>query len=662
MNDNHIGTDDTGSVDLGNAGSGIVITPILSQPSTQTTFDNTISNNLVSGNDAYGIDLFQSDDNLFVGNKVGTDASGTADLGNVRDGIRVFQANNNIIGGTSTGSKNVFSGNDDSGIHITSAPGTLVQGNFVGVDITGTVALGNDEYGVNVVGSNGVLVGGTTTEARNIISGNGFVFRFKHGVCICQTSNFNTVAGNYIGTDVTGTTALGNAQGGVLISNSANNLVGGNTAAARNVISANFEGVRIQALSNQVAGNFIGTDASGSEPLGNSRDGVVLSGNGSNTIGGSSPGDGNTIAFNGWSGVIISATAESNSVLSNHIFSNGRLGIDLGREFALSNGVTDNDLGDGDGGANRQQNFPVLVSAVSSGGATTIDGTLNSVPSSQFRIEFFSNTTLDPSNFGEGENFLGSAIVATDANGDVAFSVTLPVSVAGGQFITSTATLLPLAPSIVSGDTSEFSGGVIVIEPTADLAITKTDDVDPVTVGDNVTYTITVTNNGPDDATGVMVSDSLPAEVSFVSASAGCTEGPIGVVTCSLGALADGASTVVSITVTAVSPGLAVDQVLAINTETDPDPANSSVTEETTIVAPPTGDDDSSDDDSEDSDDGSSDDDGSGDDVSSDDDDSASSDDNSDDDSGSDDDSSASDDDSNSNDDQRGRRRQPGRR
>ena len=252
----------------------------------------------------------------------------------------------------------------------------------------------------------------------------------------------NLVQGNFIGTDVTGTVDLGNTIYGVLLSGVPSNTIGGTTAGARNVISGNDrDGVRILAgaTGNLVQGNFIGTDVTGTAALANSFNGVRISfGASNNTIGGTAPGVGVLVFIN-------VENVVSNSILSNSIFSNGSLGIDLG-----SNGVTPNDVGDGDTGANNLQNFPVLTAAASAGGTTKIQGSLNSTPNTQFRLEFFSNTACDPSGHGEGEVFIGSTDATTDGSGNTSFMVTLPTAVPVGQFITSTAT-------DPSNNTSEFS-------------------------------------------------------------------------------------------------------------------------------------------------------------------------------------------------------------
>ena len=166
--------------------------------------------------------------------------------------------------------------------------GNFVQGNFIGTDVSGTVALGNKLGGMLIVGSNN-LVGGTAAGARNVISGNDI-----DGVQIATAgSSNNLIQGNFIGTDVSGTADLGNGRVGVLISAEAtNNTVGGTSDAARNVISGNEDiGVQIANVgtnNNTVQGNFIGTDASGSSAIGNSIDGVEIDfGASGNTIGGS---------------------------------------------------------------------------------------------------------------------------------------------------------------------------------------------------------------------------------------------------------------------------------------------------------------------------------------------------------------------------------------
>ena len=313
------------------------------------------------------------------------------------------------------------------------------------------------------------------------------------------------------------------------------------------------------------------------------------------------PGAGNVIAYNTSDGVAVpdsrfsacgnDFSGHGNSILGNSIHSNGsltvsdnNLGIDLGSSAASTGAfgieVTLNDVRDPDCGGNNKQNVPDLTSATSVSGSTAVVGTLNSTPNTGFRIEFFANSVLDPSGHGEGEKFLGSTKVRTDANGDVSFTAILPVKVPASQrFITATAT------SQIS-DTSEFSGGVEV--PVADLSLTKSDAPDPVTVGQDVTYTLTITNNGPADSTGATVIDNLPAGVVFVLASAGCAE-VAGTVKCTLVPLANGASTTVTITVTPTAAGDITNTAAVIGNEPDPDTTNDKDKEVTTVEEPQLG-------------------------------------------------------------------------
>ncbi|MEN3332392.1 MAG: hypothetical protein V7641_1757 [Blastocatellia bacterium] len=392
----------------------------------------------------YGIILQTNGNNIVEGNYIGTDISGTTVLGNAFDGVRISSASN-IIGGTSGEARNIISGNNNNGILINNgsgAMGNIVQGNYLGTDVTGTVALGNTLDGVYINASNN-MVGGATAASRNIISGNA-----QGGAGIVSSSN-NIVQGNYIGSDVTGTLDLGNGNDGVRMTNASNNTIGGSSAEARNIISGNGSagvansgaGVAMDFIAttgNVVQGNYIGTGANGIASLGNKHYGVLIINSAANNLVSE-----NTIAFNPAGVTILSGTR--NSIRFNSIFSNRSLGIDLG-----GNGVTVNDAGDADAGANDLQNFPVFTALSSADGSTTIRGTLNSKANSPFTLDFYANSACDPSGLGEGEAFISSSTVATDASGNATFSLTLPGALNPGQVVTATAT-------DAAGNTSEFS-------------------------------------------------------------------------------------------------------------------------------------------------------------------------------------------------------------
>ena len=191
---------------------------------------------------------------------------------------------------------------------------------------------------------------------------------------------------------------------------------------------------------NLIQGNFIGTDITGTQLLGNGADGVFVVESISNTV------EGNVIAGNSGNGVGISFGAfgvTGLTIKENSIFSNGGLGIDL-----TEDGVTPNDPGDTDTGVNGLQNFPVITSVVESSGSVEVVGTLDSLPSADYHLEFFASDTADPSHFGEGQVFLGATDVSTNASGSASFDVTFPTT--AGPRITATAT-------DSNGNTSEFS-------------------------------------------------------------------------------------------------------------------------------------------------------------------------------------------------------------
>jgi len=337
-----------------------------------------------------------------------------------------------------------------AGLELSGTGHHTIVGNFIGTNITGTAAQGNFT-GISVIsGSN--VIGGTTAADRNVISGNSK----NSGVGIGGVdSTKNIVMGNYIGTDVTGTVAIRNDIGVYILSDASGNTVGGAAAGARNVISGNFTGIAVGTSGNKVQGNYIGTAADGVTALPNSYAGVNLLNGHDNTIGGTNPGEGNVIALNGTNGnpgfgvrIEKGAMINHNAILGNSIFSNAGLGIDLGDD-----GVTPNDGADVDTGAqtaNENQNYPVIGFLFPNGNTIEIGGNLNSLPDTQFRLEFFSSPTADPTGFGEGKTFLGATMVTTNGVGNANFTFTVPAASIVGTFVTATATD-PL------NNTSEFS-------------------------------------------------------------------------------------------------------------------------------------------------------------------------------------------------------------
>lgn len=435
---NFIGTNAAGTEALPNPG-GVSINNV---ESTNNVIGGTAAGagNLISGNQ-FGISTTGTGTTI-QGNLIGTDITGTKRISN-STGIQAI-GTNMLIGGITAGARNVVSGNSFQGVFVRGA-GSKVQGNYIGTDITGALALGN--FGSGVVAGDNVLIGGTVPEARNIISANSGAGNVALGQN--NSGSAATVQGNYIGTDVTGTRALGGSVAGIHIITS-NHLIGGLVTTMRNVISGNSVGIQMGAgfsggtVGNVIQGNFIGLNAAGTDPLPNTNQGIAIFDAANNTIGGTQSGAGNRIAFNGGPGVTIT-TGTGNSIRRNSIFSNNGLGIDLG-----VNGVTANDIDDGDTGANHLQNFPVITGTMSTSSSMTIQGSLKSIPNTTFQIDFYSNSAVDPSGNGEGAQFINSTPVTTNGNGDATINATFPVGLAAGRVVTATA-------SDPNGNTSEFS-------------------------------------------------------------------------------------------------------------------------------------------------------------------------------------------------------------
>ena len=270
----------------------------------------------------------------------------------------------------------------------------------------------------------------------------------------------NRVVGNFIGTDVSGTTDLGNGSRGVVIfsDGTSGNIVGGSRPAGRNLISGNQgDGIGIvsSAANNAIWGNLIGTKANGTGALTNFGDGVHIGGGASdNIVEGSLSSMSNTIAFNGGDGVRVDHEASTgNTILRNSIFENA-LGIDLVGGSEIGFGTTANDEDDFDEGPNNLQNKPVLTSAATGGGSTTIEGKLNSTPGETFKVQLYSNP---PTGGAEGKKYIGQKSVSTNANGNTGiFSFSPAQKVPEGHSITATAT-------DPDGNTSEFSTAQVVV-------------------------------------------------------------------------------------------------------------------------------------------------------------------------------------------------------
>ncbi|MEM1092148.1 MAG: FG-GAP-like repeat-containing protein [Pseudomonadota bacterium] len=467
---NYIGTNAAGDTALPNASEGVLV---LVAGGTQIGGTAPGAGNLISGNTSAGISIpsVGSADNVIQGNRVGTDANGTVAIPNTGQGIYLENAVGTLIGGTEAGAGNLLSGNNGFGLQINpNANNTTVQGNLIGTTADGQSALPNTSTGIFVSQATGHTIGGTAAGARNVVSGNAV-----HGIQLFDDIAGSVVQGNYVGLDAAGTGGLGNGEVGVFLGDrSTGNTIGGTEPGAANVVSDNgtwgvFAGSA--GVDNVILGNLIGTDASGSGSFGNDVHGIFLFATASQTIGGSLPGAGNTIVGNGTNGIAIGGNGGAsndnvvqgntirdnvvhgvavnqgtgNLISQNSLVNNGGLAIELNGD-----GPSANDPQDADTGANNLQNFPELDGAQP--GSTIISGTLNSAPDTMFTVEFFSSTDCQ---MQEAGTFLESIQVTTDGNGDADVSATLTATVPEGQGITATAT-------DPDGNTSELSACVPV--------------------------------------------------------------------------------------------------------------------------------------------------------------------------------------------------------
>lgn len=435
----------------------------------------------------------------------------------------------NAAGGTDTITFNI-TGTGVKTINLASAlpqiTGTVVIDGWTQLNDTSTPLILID---ANNTGSDGLVL--TSSAGGSTIRG--LVLRnFSHDAIWIQAgSNGNTIVGNYIGAmDGTGNAAgvsEQNGNSGIWIQGSAN-IIGGTTAALRNVISGNtYAGIQLDgtgATDNVLQGNYIGTNAAGTAVIANGFDGIrLLNGASSNMIGGSVAGAGNLISGNRLAGIGVYNTSSSNQILGNRIgtnaaetagLGNGGSGIEFcdtasnnmiggtgagegnviaynaaagitvsatasgdaicgnkiysntlpGIDLGADGVINANDAVDVDSGANQLQNFPVLTSAVVSGFDLLVTGTFNSTANATFSIDIFSSSTADASGHGEAERYLGSISVTTDGSGNATFSQTL----AGVNVVGGQ--FITATATNSGGNTSEFAANIVAVA-TSDMAI-----------------------------------------------------------------------------------------------------------------------------------------------------------------------------------------------
>jgi hypothetical protein len=436
--------------------------------------------------------------NLVEGDFIGTDASGANHLGNSDDGINIdfpisYNANN-TVGGTTTGARNVISGNLANGLRIASSA-NLVEGNFIGTNVGGTGPLPNSDDGIEVLGGDNTI--GATAGAVQVISGNETA-----GVEISTfEAQSNLVEGNRIGSDINATYALPNLNGVVIDTNARDNTIGGSIAApmtgagAGNVVSGN-SGLGIYIWSgaerNSVLGNRIGTDGSGDSSLPNPV-GVEINGASFNTVGGDAISD------------------------RNIIYGNIDGGVEIANPAAMDNVVSGNLLGLGaDGGALRDapsgQTYGVLIvdSSYNIIGGTA-SGAGNTLGGLSFGIEIYGSGSGDTIQ-GADNAICGNQIIGTSPS-----VITIPPSIGIGVYIEN-------ASDNTVGGTTTGAGNVITGYSYYGVYIYGTQATGNVVAADQITgsgVTGKLTQNGP--LAGIAVEDSSGNTLGGTTPAAGNT-------------------------------------------------------------------------------------------------------------------------------------------
>jgi len=396
------------------------------------------------------------------------------------------------------------------------------------------------------------------TNAGNTIRGLSFTGFGADAIFISGPSN--RLEGNWIGVAPNGA-AGSNGNSGITIVSSFN-VIGGTNPAARNIISANEDGILLAgagASNNVIVGNFIGVAPGGTNALGNTEDGVrILDGASWNLVGDpTNAAGGNVITFNGEDGVSVDS-GRQNAILLNRISRNARKNI-----FVATS-------------ANDGVRPPEMVQAYT--GSLVVKGKVSGLPNTVYRIDVYADDTGNPNNpfFNRlGKRHLSSFEITTDGSGNRDYERTLT------DVERESANDSILTTSTCENNTSEESNRVpIVPGNSADLKIEMSAPTSPVLVGDTISYVITVMNNGPSVPDNLIPVDvGLSPGLEFVSATGGLlTSFKNGVVTTFLGELPVGGTAQIVVTAKAIAPGqmLAAAKVDATD-KADPFPANNSV-------------------------------------------------------------------------------------
>ncbi|MEM9826774.1 MAG: hypothetical protein AAF958_09305 [Planctomycetota bacterium] len=444
--------------------------------------DSAERNTVVGGENSIGIVLQNSGLVRVAGNYIGLNSAGTATRGSITNGIQITNSDGLIVVGTNgDGLGDAIEGNliagTRTGISASgTAPGPIaIAGNRIGLDVTGQVALGG-QVGIAAFGT-GIRIGAQAGAAlvdveRNVISGQigSATNPFTAAVFVNAASDVE-IRGNRIGTDLTGTVPLGKRShpsdtqelAAITVLAGSGAIIGGSSPGEGNLIAdSDFAGIEIRAAASDtlVQGNLIGTDETGNLNLGNAGAGVLVASDatiGSDFDGNNDAGEGNVIAFSGDAGIVVD-TATAVAMRGNSIYESDGLAIDLGGD-----GVTANDPGDADTGANNLQNFPVLTAA-SAGATSEVSGTFTGDSGIEYALDFYASDAADPSGHGEAARYIGSTTLIATGQSDSFTASGLGTTVAG-EVIAVTVSRLGTATSELSLSLAATDPNGPAIEP-----------------------------------------------------------------------------------------------------------------------------------------------------------------------------------------------------
>ncbi|MEO6811103.1 MAG: DUF11 domain-containing protein, partial [Isosphaeraceae bacterium] len=522
---NFIGTDLTGTKDLGNLGSGIYA----SAP------DNTIggatpgAGNVISGNDKYGVIISGSyaTGNLVQGNFIGTDLTGTKDLGNLGSGVFVI-APGNTIGGATAGARNIISGNLSAGILISglNATGNLVQGNFIGTDASGALPLPNQGFGVELgAGASNNLIGGPPISATVRGPSNVIAFNTKAGIFV-DASSGSVNAG--IGNMFSGNSIFSNLQLGIDIAPPGpnTNITGGSTSGPNDlqnypILDFVFflnNATNVLGRFNSLPGQtyrieFFASSAAG--PLGHGQGQTYLGFTDVTTDAQGNALLNTTLPLPPTGQTFIAATATAANGSTSEFSSTLVIGpppVDLGvvktgtPDPVLVRGLltyTINVTNSGPGTARNVTLLDTLPTGVYFVSATTSQGTIDSQPTSA--------------------RVLTAQLGDLPAGGLARVQIIVRPMIPGT--ILNTVNVASQSPEINPENNTAYRSTEVL--PVADLVVTLNAAPQPVFVGDLLTFTTTITNQGPSTAKALNFAEALLGGAQVVSVQS--SRGPISI-------------------------------------------------------------------------------------------------------------------------------------